>query len=71
MYVYFYLFLLTWPPCNAIMLNIGGCSSLTKSEASGALGNVPIGLRAVIYPICQIYIWLSLVLLVISVSIHI
>ena len=46
---YLSLSLLTWPPCIAIIINIGGWSPLTGSEASGALGTVPSGLCATLY----------------------
>ena len=52
------------------MINIGGWNSLPGSETRGALGTVPIGLRATLCLILQIYVWSSLVILVISVSIH-
>ena len=38
--------LLTWPPFIDSVLNIGGWSSLPRAYARGALGTVPIGLRA-------------------------
>ena len=61
------LSILTWNPCIATMINIGGWISLPGTEDSGALGTVPIGLRATLYPILQTSVWLSLVLLFILV----
>ena len=43
------IYLLTWPPRIASMLNIGGWSSLPREEANGTLGTVPNGLRAALY----------------------
>ena len=61
------LYLLTWHTFVAIVLNIGGWVSLPGVEARGALGTVPIGLRATLCLIRKISVWSSLVLLVISV----
>ena len=66
-----YLFLLTWPPCIAGILNIGGWISLPGAEDSGTLGTVHIGLCSTLYPIRQTSVLSSLVLPVISVpSLH-
>ena len=65
------LSLLTCPPCIASVLNIRGWCSLPRAEASRALGTVPIGLCATLYPIRQTSVQLSLVILVMSVpSLH-
>ena len=49
----------------------GGGGPLPRVEASGTLVTIPIGLRVILYPRCQISFRSSLVLLVISVpSLH-
>ena len=57
------LYLLNWPPCIAIMLNIGVSSYLPRAEASGVLGIVPIGLRDTLYIIRHTSVETSLVLI--------
>ena len=47
------IYILTWPPCIASVINITRWSSLTEAESSNVLGTVPIGLRTTLYIIRQ------------------
>ena len=64
---YIYIYILARPPCIGSVINIERWSSLPRSEASGALGTIYIGLHATLYPIHQISVRSYMVLLVISV----
>ena len=56
-------FLLTWPLCIAIIINIGRWGYLTKAEASVALDTDPFGFHATLHTIHHTSVRSSLVLL--------